>query len=275
MIVQGHWSLDDIDWGAFDASKVDIELLQAVKAASMVEYNARDYVTYLTNVFADDSSLLRDIRRWGEEEEQHGKALGRWAEIADPSFNFEEAFARFRAGYGLPLDMMESVRGSRAGELLARCVVESGTSSFYSAIKDASEEPVLKQIAGHIAADELKHYKLFYNNFGRYQSELPTTFSRLKVAISRFSEASDDELSFAYYCGNFDPAKERYQRTRCYRSYSRRAFGFYQRRHTDRLISLIANAVGLHPKGFVTRMVSRFVFFSFRLRRQFLNFAAS
>ena len=273
--MNGHWKLEDIHWDAFDASKVKPELLQAVKAASMVEYNARDYVTYLSNVFADDPAILRDINQWGIEEEQHGRALGAWAEIADPSFNFEEAFARFRAGYGLPLEMMESVRGSRAGELLARCVVESGTSSFYSAIKDASDEPLLKEIATHIAADELRHYKLFYNNLGRYSAELPTIMSRLRVAIDRFSEASDDELSFAYYCGNFDPAKESYKRGRCYRSYSRRAFGFYQRHHTDRLISLIANAVGFHPKNPFVKALSGFVFLSFRLRSHFLRLAAA
>ena len=56
-----------------------------------------------------------------------------------------------------------SVRGSRRGEMIARCVVESGTSSYYSAIRDATDEPLLKEIAGRIAADEYRHYKLFYD----------------------------------------------------------------------------------------------------------------
>ena len=47
--------------------------------------------------------------------------------------------------------------------MIARCVVESGTSSYYSAIRDATEEPVLQEIAGRIAADEYRHYKLFYD----------------------------------------------------------------------------------------------------------------
>ncbi|MEQ8266944.1 MAG: hypothetical protein RH982_07095 [Parvibaculum sp.] len=34
----------------------------------------------------------------------------------------------------IPLDAVQSVRGSRGGELIARCVVESGTSSCYTAI---------------------------------------------------------------------------------------------------------------------------------------------
>jgi rubrerythrin len=102
---------------------------------------------------------------WGREEVQHGRALGRWAEMADPSFNFPSAFERFHAGYKPPhfaSDDALSVRGSRRGEMVARCVVESGTSSFYSAIRDATDEPVLKEIAGRIAADEFRHYKLFF-----------------------------------------------------------------------------------------------------------------
>ena len=53
------------------------------------------------------------------------------------------------------------MRGSRAGELLARCVVESGTCSYYAALRDATREPVLRQICHHIAQDEARHYRLF------------------------------------------------------------------------------------------------------------------
>jgi hypothetical protein len=69
--------------------------------------------------------------------------------------------ARFRAGYRLPLEARASVRGSRSAELLARCVVEVETSSLYSVIRDATQEPVLKAISHRIAGDEFRHYKLF------------------------------------------------------------------------------------------------------------------
>lgn len=129
--MQRHWTLDDIPWQDFDPEKVEPNLLRAVKAAAMVEFNSRDYVTYLCNVFADDARMQDAARRWGAEEVQHGAALAAWARLADPDFDFDAAFARFRAGYSLPLDASASVRGSRASELVARCVVEVGTSSFY------------------------------------------------------------------------------------------------------------------------------------------------
>ena len=75
-------------------------MLAAVKAAALVEYNAPDYVTYLKRVFADaGQETLASLEQWGREEAQHGRALGRWAEMADPGFKLEEAFARFRKGY--------------------------------------------------------------------------------------------------------------------------------------------------------------------------------
>ena len=95
------WSLDDIDWTQFDASKVEPWMLTAIKAAALVEFNAPDYVTYLKRVFKDrrrrDASPI--IEQWGREESQHGQALGRWAEMADPNFKLDETFARFRKGY--------------------------------------------------------------------------------------------------------------------------------------------------------------------------------
>ena len=142
------WTLETISWDRFDASKVDPEILRNIKAAALVERNGGDYGIYLGRVFADDPAFIAAVDTWASEEVQHGMALGRWAQLADPSWDFDAAFARFRAGYKLPLDAAASVRGSQAGEMMARCIVETGTSSYYSALKDATDEPVLKQICG-------------------------------------------------------------------------------------------------------------------------------
>src|SRR5262249_10065832 len=160
------WTLDDIPWERFDGSKVDPQLLSAVKAAALVELNAPDYVSYLKRIFRDGSpETLRASEQWGCEESQHGLARRKWAEMADPSFKLSTAFVRFKNGY-TPAHFAgsdeTSVRGSKRGEMIARCVVESGTSSYYSAMHDASDEPVLKEIAGRIAADEYRHYRLFF-----------------------------------------------------------------------------------------------------------------
>ena len=94
----GRWTTSR--WDAFEPARVDPTMLAAIKAAALVEYNAPDYVTYFKRVFRNSGTDTLDwIERWGAEESQHGQALGRWAEMADPSFKLEEAFARFRKGY--------------------------------------------------------------------------------------------------------------------------------------------------------------------------------
>jgi len=93
-----EWTLDDIPWSRIDPARVDPDLVAVVKAASLVERNAGDYVTYLCRVFAGDSAFQSAVRTWGTEEERHGLALGRWAEIVDPGFDHEASFQRFRAG---------------------------------------------------------------------------------------------------------------------------------------------------------------------------------
>ena len=203
------WTMDDIHWSLFDPSKVDPTLLAAVKSAALVEYNAPDYVTYLKRVFADGSPAnLASIEQWGREEAKHGRALGRWAEMADPDFRLDEAFARFRKGYTPAHFVPErdgSVRGSRRGEMIARCVVESGTSSYYSAIRDASDEPVLKEIAGRIAADEYRHYKLFYDTLHAQAEPDLRIWKKLWIALGRVRESDDDELAYSYYCADVSP----------------------------------------------------------------------
>lgn len=243
-----HWHLDDIPWARFDAAKVDPDLLRAVKAAALVEHNADDYVTYLNNVFADDAAFREAALLWGAEERQHGAALAAWCKRADPAFDPERALADFIAGYRLPLEAEKSVRGSRSGELVARCVVECGTSSFYSAIRDSAEEPTLRWIAGKIAADEFRHYKLFLAHLRRYQQAKPLSrWHRLRIALGRINEASDDELAMAYWCGN--GKTEAYDRGVQSRAYARRALALYRFEHIQRGLAMALKACDFDPQG--------------------------
>ena len=250
-----HWTQDDIPWDRFEPSKVDPDILKIVKAASMVEKNGDDYAVYLCNVFSDDPEFQGAARAWAVEEVQHGDVLGRWAELADSGFHFAESFKTFTMGYKLPLDATKSVRGSRAGELVARCIVEVGTSSYYTALGNAVEEPVLKAICKRIAADELRHYKLFYEHLRGYlEKEELNQWQRLKVALGRIVESEDDELAYAYYAANGDGAA--YDRAHYSREYMKRACAYYRPGVIDRGVAMTLKAVGLKPNGWLHRVVS-------------------
>ena len=253
----GNWTLESIDWDRFDLSKVDPEILRNIKAAAMVERNGGDYGIYLGRVFAGDAAFADQIATWVVEEVQHGMALGRWAQLADPSWDFDAAFERFRAGYKLPLDAAKSVRGSQAGEMMARCIVETGTSSYYSALKDATDEPVLRQICGRIAADEFRHYKMFYAHMRRcLQRDRLSKLRRMWIGWTRMAESEDDELAYAYYAAN-DPPNAIYDRARATNAYARRAFPLYRADHIQLAIAMVLKAIGLKPQGWLNATMTR------------------
>ena len=273
IVYKQGWTLDDVHWDRFDAARTTPRMIAAIKAASLVEMNAPDYVVYLKRVFHDAGPEIHAaIDQWGGEESQHGRALGRWAEMADPTYKVAEAFARFRAGYK-PQHFQDadgaSIRGSRRGEMIARCVVESGTSTYYTAIRDATDEPVLKEIAGRIAADEFRHYKLFFETLhAQDEPDLPF-WKKLVVAAGRITESDDDELAYAYYCANV-PAAEA-ARTPYRRAYhSKIAAGIlntiYRRHHIQKLVQMVAKAVGAAPQGVFARISGAVLWRFLRLR---------
>lgn len=263
------WTLDDIGWENFTGTAVDPRLLALVKAAALVEANAGDYVAYLRGVFAGDAAFIGQIVRWGKEEAQHGAALGAWAMRADPAWDFDTALAAFRAGYRIEVDATASIRGSRAGELLARQVVETGTSSFYTALRDACAEPVLREIAGRIAADEFAHYRLFQ----RTAAALPPLplRERLRIAATRFAEAGDDELGWAWFAANVLPRDpEAVYAPRIHtRAYGAAALAVYRRRHVEAGVGMTLRAVRLRPDGGLARAAASLLWGALSLRRAF------
>ena len=267
-----HWRIEQVAWDRFDSARVDPAIVPLVKAAAMVERNGTDYAVYLNNVFSDDPDFRQAADNWAVEEVQHGDALGRWAMLADPSFDYEAAFARYRAGYSLPLDAKASVRGSRTGELIARCMVETGTSSYYTALGEATEEPVLKEVCRLIAADEYRHFKLFYDHMRRYLArERLGMVRRLRIALGRINESEDDELAFAFHCGN-DPEGTPYAHERCIGAYMARAISFYRFRHVERGMGMVFKAVGLKPRGRLSELSAKFAWRMMQRRQR--RFAA-
>lgn len=248
------WTPDEIPWDQFDAGKVDPNLVCIVKAAGLVEQNGSDYARYLCNVF-DDSAFHEVARQWAAEEIQHGQVLGRWAALADPGYDHAAASARFTAGYRVDLSAKKSVRGSLSGELLARCIVEVGTSSYYAALGEATNEPVLKEICRRIEADELRHYKLFYTHLKRHlTADGLGLWRRLRVALGRILESEDDELAYAYFAANENTAP--FERVRYNRAYVRRAYSVYRRHHVERGVAMIFKVVGLKPQSRLNRMAA-------------------
>ena len=197
------WSMNAIHYRdiAHEAVEDDELLFQIVASASFVEITSDLYTRNLTEYFRDDPDLVDWLAyHWEPEELQHGAALKRYVETAWPWFDWERAYAGFFAEYSRCC-LLENLAPTRALEMVARCVVETGTASFYRMLTEAAPEPVLRQIAGNIAADEVRHYKNFFYFFRRYrESENPGRTAVLRTLWDRAQEvdAEDGYMAFKH-----------------------------------------------------------------------------
>ncbi len=147
-------------------------------------------------------------------------------------------------------------------------MVETGTSSYYTALAEATGEPVLQQVCRLIAADEYRHFKLFYDHMRRYLGrERIGMLHRLRIALGRLGESEDDELAFAYHCGN-EAEDARYDHARCIAAYMAGAIGFYRYRHIERGVGMMLKSVGLPPRGRLSAAASRVMWTALRARRR-------
>jgi hypothetical protein len=168
-----RWRLEDIDLKLVDAPGTDESevLLLLLVASSFIESGTRLYSANLASHFEGDDEVAAWLAaRWEPEELQHGRALRAYVCHVWPSFDWGRAYAGFMHDYQ-PLCTMGKLESSRGLEMAARCVVETGTTALYRAIRARAKEPVLRTLLGHISGDEVDHYKHFYRYFRRYQQE--------------------------------------------------------------------------------------------------------
>ena len=196
------WRLEEVDFSPLKAELVqgNERLFYLVGIASFVESLSDLYTQNLIEHYAsDEEACLWLQEHWEPEELQHGKALRAYAEAVWPDFAWEEAWKRFAADYGA-VCTKECLEPSRALEMAARCVVETGTSTFYRALMQAaSDEPVLCAICAKIRSDEVRHFKYFLNFFHRYQEKEKNSFFKvMKTLTRRVTEVRQDDTFYAY-----------------------------------------------------------------------------
>ena len=108
-----------------------------------------------------------------------------------------------------------------------------------------------------IAADEFRHYKLFYEHLRRcLQRDRLSKWARLRVGWSRIAESEDDELAYAYFAAN-EPEGAVYDRKRSMEAYAKRAYPLYRATHVQRAIAMVLKAIGLEPQGRLNAWLTR------------------
>jgi hypothetical protein len=195
------WSIDDIPYGTLVAQSVrdDRRLLEIVASASFVEITSDLYTRNLVEFFRTDGEVADWLaEHWQREELQHGAALRKYVETAWPDFDWQAGYRLFLADYG-PTCTVARLAGTKALEMASRCVVETGTASFYRALSDLSPEPVLKRLAAEISADEVRHYKHFHRYFLRFaERERPSRLAVLRTLFGRVADLEAEDTFYAY-----------------------------------------------------------------------------
>lgn len=194
------WRYQDIDFSQIDRSLVvdNEDLFFLLCASSFIESGSDLYTSNLAAFFEGDPEVTDWLNQhWECEELQHGRALKAYIQAVWPDFDWDSAFAQFFSEYSLSCTV-EEFEKTRALEMAARCVVETGTATLYRAISSYSEEPVLKALTHQIRSDEVRHYKYFFKFFKRYnQLERQGRFTILRTLMRRVLEIKNDDSEIA------------------------------------------------------------------------------
>lgn len=196
------WRLDQIPYDRIDHDAVRHreDLLCLVCASSFVEILSDLTARNLVSFFRADSEVSDWLaNHWEHEEVQHGQALREYVRRVWPEFDWDGTYARFFAEYS-QLCTLEEFEATPCMEMAARCVVEMGTATYYRALHDFAPEPVLRELAGRIKDDEVRHYKHFYRYFTRYQDrERVGRWRTLRVLTHRLGAVRSEDADIALW----------------------------------------------------------------------------
>ena len=195
-----HWKIADIRYEEIDHAAIvhNEDMFYLLMSASFIEMGSDTYAANLGEHYADYPGI-RDwlVDQWEHEEVQHGESLRRYVEAVWPSFPWQQAYDSFFAEYS-QLCTMEELFADRRLEMVARCVVETGTTAYYHTLRGLSDEPVLTELLGHIRSDEVGHFKHFLAYFKTLQAEQPVGRTRIAGALySRLKELRESDSDVA------------------------------------------------------------------------------
>lgn len=209
-----RWGLDDIPFEQIEVSKArnSEELFYLVTSASFIEIASDLYTSNLIQHFQGDEAVVQWLQdHWQHEEMRHGYSLRDYVRHVWPEFDWQSAYDSFFDEYSR-MCTIEEFEPTRGLEMVARCVVETGTATFYTALSLHAAEPVLAGIAARIRAEEVGHYKHFYQYYRQYsEAESPSRWRVLGAIRRRVLEArnSDAEVALWHVYAHRHPGADR------------------------------------------------------------------
>lgn len=189
------WRLSDVRFENVARRRVrdDEALFFVLASSSLVESGTDVYTRVLVEHFREDTDLTRWLEHsWRQDELRHGLALRSYVAAVWPEFDWQAAFDGFSAEYSACCTA-QALEPTPALELVARCMIETGTASLYKAVGDYTDEPVLKQLCGLIRGDEARHYQRFLQHYVAARRDDPVARRDVLRALTRRLVEIDSE----------------------------------------------------------------------------------
>jgi len=199
------WNYEkDIPYSDIDINTIKDNdyLFQTLAVASFIEITSNVYEKNLNIYYKDDASTVKWLEDvWMPEEIQHGKSLKKYIETVWPEFDWKRHYEIFLENY-LPLCRLDALEPTKAREMIARMVVETGTSTFYKAMANYAKEvgePILEDLCRKISKDEVYHFEIFEQVFKKYKKEEELAKKDIiKILYDRLKEINNEDVKIAY-----------------------------------------------------------------------------
>ena len=127
-----HWSFEDLDFSKIDRERIQgrDDMFLLVCSASFMESSSETFTRNLLDYFTGDDEVgTWFTTAWEPEDLQHGRALKAYVQQVWPEFDWDGAYADFFAEYA-KLCTTDALEPTRDQEMVVRCIVEMGTTTF-------------------------------------------------------------------------------------------------------------------------------------------------
>ena len=183
---KARWLMTDIPWNEIDHSKVNDELIELVKTIAFGELTTYSATRSFMEMFADDIDFTQWLAVWLYEETKHPHALIKWLHMVGA-----EVEGRFLM-QGREITPMTP---SRVEMLSFNVISEIVAGNTYAQTVELVDEPVLKQIAHHLAKDEMRH-SVGFENYCRLciQNAADPDLERITCLRAAWAFLQDDGL---------------------------------------------------------------------------------
>jgi len=191
-------------------------LLQTLIVASFIEITSNVYEKNLSIYYKGDTPTVKWLKEtWEPEEVQHGKSLRKYIKTVWPDFDWKKHYEIFLKNY-LPLCRVDALEPTKAREMIARMVVETGTSTLYKALANYAKElnePVLEDLCHKISKDEVYHFEMFEKVFKKHKEEEKLSKKDIiKILYDRLKEINNEDVKIAYEALEDDESYDDYMK---------------------------------------------------------------